>query len=152
MPTNILMPALSPTMEKGNLSKWLKKVGDKVRSGDVIAEVRQPHQTPLLGLRYPASDVPAQARSLYCNNPVRVVVDTMDCPARVHPPGLAPDLGMALLRAAGEAAAATAIRRALCSSHVFAPALFQEATFADLGDEALGDGALGDGRDADTGM
>ena len=57
-----------------------------------------------------------------------------------------------LLRAAGEAAAATAIRRALCSSHVFAPALFQEATVADLGDEALGDGALGDGRDADTGM
>jgi pyruvate dehydrogenase E2 component (dihydrolipoyllysine-residue acetyltransferase) len=39
MPTNILMPALSPTMEKGNLSKWLKKEGDKVRSGDVIAEI-----------------------------------------------------------------------------------------------------------------
>jgi pyruvate dehydrogenase E2 component (dihydrolipoamide acetyltransferase) len=39
MPVNILMPALSPTMEKGNLAKWLKKEGDKVKSGDVIAEI-----------------------------------------------------------------------------------------------------------------
>jgi pyruvate dehydrogenase E2 component (dihydrolipoamide acetyltransferase) len=39
MPTNILMPALSPTMEKGNLAKWLKKEGDQVKSGDVIAEI-----------------------------------------------------------------------------------------------------------------
>src|SRR3569833_2156896 len=39
MPINILMPALSPTMEKGNLAKWLKKEGDKVSSGDVIAEI-----------------------------------------------------------------------------------------------------------------
>ena len=39
MPINILMPALSPTMEKGNLAKWLKKEGDKVSPGDVIAEI-----------------------------------------------------------------------------------------------------------------
>jgi pyruvate dehydrogenase E2 component (dihydrolipoamide acetyltransferase) len=39
MPTNILMPALSPTMEKGNLSRWLKKEGDKIKSGDVLAEI-----------------------------------------------------------------------------------------------------------------
>ncbi|MBX6424714.1 MAG: pyruvate dehydrogenase complex dihydrolipoamide acetyltransferase [Variibacter sp.] len=39
MPTNILMPALSPTMEKGNLARWLKKEGDKVSPGDVIAEI-----------------------------------------------------------------------------------------------------------------
>lgn len=39
MPINILMPALSPTMEKGNLAKWLKKEGDTVKSGDVIAEI-----------------------------------------------------------------------------------------------------------------
>jgi pyruvate dehydrogenase E2 component (dihydrolipoamide acetyltransferase) len=39
MPTNILMPALSPTMEKGNLSKWIKKEGDKVAPGDVLAEI-----------------------------------------------------------------------------------------------------------------
>src|SRR5882724_8621927 len=39
MPINILMPALSPTMEKGNLAKWLKKEGDKVKAGDIIAEI-----------------------------------------------------------------------------------------------------------------
>src|SRR5207244_11973868 len=39
MPINILMPALSPTMEKGNLAKWLKKEGDPVKPGDVIAEI-----------------------------------------------------------------------------------------------------------------
>ncbi len=39
MPINILMPALSPTMEQGNLVKWLKKEGDKVKAGDVIAEI-----------------------------------------------------------------------------------------------------------------
>ena len=39
MPVNILMPALSPTMEKGNLARWLKKEGDPVKAGDVIAEI-----------------------------------------------------------------------------------------------------------------
>src|SRR6185295_7076496 len=39
MPINILMPALSPTMEKGNLAKWLKKEGETVKHGDVIAEI-----------------------------------------------------------------------------------------------------------------
>ena len=39
MPVNVLMPALSPTMEKGNLAKWLKKEGDTIKSGDVIAEI-----------------------------------------------------------------------------------------------------------------
>ncbi|MGO9672778.1 MAG: pyruvate dehydrogenase complex dihydrolipoamide acetyltransferase [Methylocella sp.] len=39
MTTNILMPALSPTMEKGNLSRWLKKEGDTVKSGDILAEI-----------------------------------------------------------------------------------------------------------------
>src|SRR5215207_4776688 len=39
MPINILMPALSPTMEVGNLAKWLKKEGDSVKPGDVIAEI-----------------------------------------------------------------------------------------------------------------
>src|ERR1700738_5445053 len=39
MPINILMPALPPPMEKGNLAKWLKKEGEKVKPGDVIAEI-----------------------------------------------------------------------------------------------------------------
>jgi pyruvate dehydrogenase E2 component (dihydrolipoamide acetyltransferase) len=45
MPINILMPALSPTMEKGNLAKWLKKEGDKVKSGDLIAEIESDKAT-----------------------------------------------------------------------------------------------------------
>jgi pyruvate dehydrogenase E2 component (dihydrolipoamide acetyltransferase) len=52
MPTNILMPALSPTMEKGNLSRWLKKEGDKVKSGDVIAEI----ETDKATMEYEAVD------------------------------------------------------------------------------------------------
>jgi pyruvate dehydrogenase E1 component beta subunit len=39
MPINVLMPALSPTMEQGKLSKWLKKKGDSIKAGDVIAEI-----------------------------------------------------------------------------------------------------------------
>src|SRR5262249_22070157 len=39
MPIPVLMPALSPTMEKGNLAKWVKQQGDKVKSGDIIAEI-----------------------------------------------------------------------------------------------------------------
>ena len=52
MPINILMPALSPTMEKGNLAKWLKKEGDKVKSGDVIAEI----ETDKATMEYEAVD------------------------------------------------------------------------------------------------
>src|SRR5712672_423672 len=39
MPIQMLMPALSPTMEKGNLAKWLKKEGETIKSGDIIAEI-----------------------------------------------------------------------------------------------------------------
>ena len=39
MPIEILMPALSPTMKEGNLAKWVKKEGDKIKAGEVIAEI-----------------------------------------------------------------------------------------------------------------
>jgi pyruvate dehydrogenase E2 component (dihydrolipoamide acetyltransferase) len=52
MPVNILMPALSPTMEKGNLSRWLKKEGDPVKAGDVIAEI----ETDKATMEYEAID------------------------------------------------------------------------------------------------
>jgi pyruvate dehydrogenase E2 component (dihydrolipoamide acetyltransferase) len=52
MATNILMPALSPTMEKGNLAKWLKKEGDKVKAGDIIAEI----ETDKATMEYEAVD------------------------------------------------------------------------------------------------
>ncbi len=52
MPINILMPALSPTMEKGNLAKWFKKEGDAVKTGDVIAEI----ETDKATMEYEAVD------------------------------------------------------------------------------------------------
>src|SRR5262245_19260875 len=52
MPVNILMPALSPTMEKGNLAKWFKKEGDQVKPGDVIAEI----ETDKATMEYEAID------------------------------------------------------------------------------------------------
>ena len=52
MAVNILMPALSPTMDKGTLSKWLKKEGDKVKPGDVIAEI----ETDKATMEYEAID------------------------------------------------------------------------------------------------
>ena len=52
MPINILMPALSPTMEKGNLAKWLKHEGDKVKTGDILAEI----ETDKATMEYEAVD------------------------------------------------------------------------------------------------
>ncbi len=52
MPIDILMPALSPTMEKGNLAKWLKKEGEAVKTGDVIAEI----ETDKATMEYEAVD------------------------------------------------------------------------------------------------
>src|SRR3984893_3411135 len=52
MPINILMPALSPTMEKGNLAKWHKKEGEAVKTGDVIAEI----ETDKATMEYEAVD------------------------------------------------------------------------------------------------
>jgi pyruvate dehydrogenase E2 component (dihydrolipoamide acetyltransferase) len=52
MPINIFMPALSPTMEKGDLTKWLKKEGETVKTGDVIAEI----ETDKATMEYEAVD------------------------------------------------------------------------------------------------
>jgi len=58
MPINVLMPALSPTMEKGNLAKWLKKEGDAVKTGDVIAEI----ETDKATMEYESVDDGVMAR------------------------------------------------------------------------------------------
>jgi pyruvate dehydrogenase E1 component beta subunit len=78
MPTNILMPALSPTMEKGNLSKWLKKEGDKVKSGDIIAEI----ETDKATMEVEAADegtlgkilVPEGTADVAVNTPIAVIL------------------------------------------------------------------------------
>ena len=71
MPVNILMPALSPTMEKGNLAKWLKKEGDKVKPGDVIAEI----ETDKATMEYEAIDEGTLAK-------IVVPEGTQDVPVR----------------------------------------------------------------------
>ncbi len=52
MPIEIRMPALSPTMTEGNLARWLKKEGDEVHAGDVIAEI----ETDKATMEYEAAD------------------------------------------------------------------------------------------------
>ena len=78
MPTNILMPALSPTMEKGNLAKWLKKEGDTVKTGDVLAEI----ETDKATMEVEAVDdgrvgkllVPEGAQGIKVNQPIAVLL------------------------------------------------------------------------------
>jgi pyruvate dehydrogenase E2 component (dihydrolipoamide acetyltransferase) len=71
MPINILMPALSPTMEKGNLAKWLKKEGDEVRAGDVLAEI----ETDKATMEYEAVDEGVLAKILVPEGTADVAVN-----------------------------------------------------------------------------
>ena len=72
MPTEVLMPALSPTMEKGNLAKWLKKEGDQVKSGDVIAEI----ETDKATMEVEASDEGTLGKILVPEGTADVAVNT----------------------------------------------------------------------------
>ena len=74
MATNILMPALSPTMEEGKLAKWLVKEGDTVKSGDILAEI----ETDKATMEFEAVDegkigkiiVPAGTEGVKVNAPI----------------------------------------------------------------------------------
>ena len=78
MPIEILMPALSPTMEEGNLSKWLKNEGDAIKAGDVIAEI----ETDKATMEVEAVDegtlgkilVPAGTEGVKVNAPIAVLL------------------------------------------------------------------------------
>lgn len=72
MPTNILMPALSPTMTEGTLSKWLKKEGDAVKAGDVIAEI----ETDKATMEVEAVDEGKLAKILIASGTSGVAVNT----------------------------------------------------------------------------
>jgi pyruvate dehydrogenase E2 component (dihydrolipoamide acetyltransferase) len=73
MPINILMPALSPTMEKGNLAKWLKKEGDTVKTGDVIAEI----ETDKATMEYEAVDDGVMAKIVVPEGTADVAVNQL---------------------------------------------------------------------------
>jgi pyruvate dehydrogenase E1 component beta subunit len=78
MPTEVLMPALSPTMEKGNLAKWLKKEGDKVKSGDILAEI----ETDKATMEFEATEdgtlgkilIPEGTADVAVNTPIAVIL------------------------------------------------------------------------------
>ncbi len=93
MPVQILMPALSPTMEKGNLAKWLKKEGDTVKSGDVIAEI----ETDKATMEVEATDegtlgkilIPEGTQDVAVNTPIATILsdgeDASAIPASTPP-------------------------------------------------------------------
>lgn len=79
MATEILMPALSPTMEEGTISKWLKKEGDEVRSGDILAEI----ETDKATMEFEAVDegtlgkilIPEGTAGIKVNTPIAVLLE-----------------------------------------------------------------------------
>ncbi len=88
MPIEIRMPALSPTMTEGNLTRWLKKEGDEVHSGDVIAEI----ETDKATMEYEAADegrlgkiiVPEGAQGIKVNQPIALLLEEGEDPAELE--------------------------------------------------------------------
>ncbi|WP_127143617.1 pyruvate dehydrogenase complex E1 component subunit beta [Pelagibacterium montanilacus] len=95
MPTDILMPALSPTMEEGTLSKWLVKEGDKVGPGDVLAEI----ETDKATMEVEAVDegtigkifVAEGTEGVKVNTPIAALIGEDEDPAEVPEPEIGPD-------------------------------------------------------------
>src|SRR5260370_5882763 len=88
MPIEIRMPALSPTMTEGNLARWLKKEGEEVHSGDVIAEI----ETDKATMEYEAADegrlgkiiVPEGAQGIKVNQPIALLLEEGEDPAELE--------------------------------------------------------------------
>src|SRR5712664_3706695 len=103
MPIQVLMPALSPTMEKSNLSKWLKKEGEAIKSGDVIAEI----ETDKATMEVEATDegtlgkilIPEGSQDIAVNTPIATILSDGESAA---------DLGKASSPAKQEKAAGSA--------------------------------------------
>ncbi|MFN0136351.1 MAG: pyruvate dehydrogenase complex dihydrolipoamide acetyltransferase [Phycisphaerae bacterium] len=134
MPTEILMPALSPTMEDGKLAKWLIDVGSKVRAGDVIAEI----ETDKATMEVEAVDegivtellVPAGTEKVKVNTPIAVLRGDGEAAAatpRSAPPSAGDRPGTASARPAAStpppsAGVATASRATTAPAHAALPA------------------------------
>jgi len=94
MPIEVLMPALSPTMEKGNLAKWLKKEGDSIKSGDIIAEI----ETDKATMEVEAADegtlgkilVPEGTADVAVNTPIAVILSDGEKSADIRASKAAP--------------------------------------------------------------
>src|ERR1700730_832132 len=93
MPIEILMPALSPTMTEGNLAKWLKKEGEEVHSGDVLAEI----ETDKATMESEAADdgrlgksvVPEGTEGIKVNQPIAVLLQEGEDAAAIAAPSAA---------------------------------------------------------------
>ncbi|HSV23019.1 MAG TPA: pyruvate dehydrogenase complex E1 component subunit beta [Xanthobacteraceae bacterium] len=93
MPIQVLMPALSPTMEKGNLAKWVKGEGDRIRSGDIIAEI----ETDKATMEVEATDegtlgkilVPEGTADVAVNTPIAVILSDGEDTKALNGPGAA---------------------------------------------------------------
>jgi pyruvate/2-oxoglutarate dehydrogenase complex dihydrolipoamide acyltransferase (E2) component len=121
MSTNILMPALSPTMEQGKLAKWLKKEGDQIKSGDVLAEI----ETDKATMEVEAVDegilakilIPDGTENVAVNTPIAVIVgegeDANAVSATTPAPVMASSAVMEAPKVAAARAAAPGFRRAL---------------------------------------
>src|SRR5713226_5625696 len=96
MPIEIRMPALSPTMTEGNLARWLKKEGEEVHSGDVIAEI----ETDKATMEYEAADegrlgkiiVPEGAQGIKVNQPIALLLEEGEDPAELEKFAATPQL------------------------------------------------------------
>jgi pyruvate dehydrogenase E1 component beta subunit len=94
MPIQVLMPALSPTMEKGNLSKWLKREGEAVKPGDVIAEI----ETDKATMEVEAIDegtlgkilVPEGTNDVAVNTPIATILSEGEDAASIEDAGAKP--------------------------------------------------------------
>jgi pyruvate dehydrogenase E2 component (dihydrolipoamide acetyltransferase) len=128
MPINILMPALSPTMTEGNLARWLKKEGDAVKSGDVIAEI----ETDKATMEVEAVDegkigkilVPEGAQGVKVNDVIAVLLEEGESAGDIKAPAAkqAPPAAAASAPKGNGAAAAEAPKPAAAPVPAAAPA------------------------------
>ncbi len=133
MATEILMPALSPTMEEGTLAKWLVKEGDTVKSGQILAEI----ETDKATMEFEAVDegivgkilVPEGVAGVKVNTPIAVLVeegesaDAAPAPARAATPPAAPASAAAPASTAAALAPAATPVQAAAGDRVFASPL-----------------------------
>ncbi|HVZ68552.1 MAG TPA: pyruvate dehydrogenase complex dihydrolipoamide acetyltransferase [Rhizomicrobium sp.] len=130
MPTNILMPALSPTMEEGKLAKWLVKEGDEVHPGDIIAEI----ETDKATMEFEAVDegrigkllVPEGAEGIKVNQPIATLIGDGEHEGRGNP-----DIESAM----------SSIKEAVHAEAKPAPALSPHLISLRQGEAGIGEGA-----------
>ncbi len=123
MPTEVLMPALSPTMEEGTLAKWLVKEGDTVSSGDLLAEI----ETDKATMEFEAVDegtvgkilVPEGTEAVKVNTPIAVLLDDGESADDI---GAAPAAAPAAVSAEAPAPAAEAAAQPVAAPAPAAPA------------------------------